>query len=789
MKKVLFTFICVLFITNIFAQTNMTLRSQFSYGDVRLNDVWGWADEETGKEYALVGARTGVSIVDVTDPDNVEEKVFFDGPTSVWRDLKTYGDFAYVTNEEANGLEVIDLSNLPTTGEATSFNWTPVFPNGDTLESCHNLYIDEFGYCYLVGCNTNSGGAIIIDVFSNPGQPEFVAFGPSIYSHDAYVRENKFYSSQIGEGNFVIYDVTDKQNIIDLGSSPTLFGTTHNAWLSDDGNYLFTTDEKADATTGSYDVSDPTDIEALDQFRPLATVGIGVIPHNTHVLEDWLITSHYTDGGIIVDASEPDNLIEVGNYDTFTGDGQGFQGCWGAYPFLPSGTVLLTDITNGLFVLTPNYVSACRLEGVVTDENTGAAIAFATAIIDTEQENEGVSDFTGNYKTGIVTAGTYDVTYDAPGYDSEVISVTLENGVTVMQDVELGESARYDLTGTVISSEDGTAIPFAQVFLNDGFFEYYATADANGVFVFEQIFMEQYTALAGAWGFEYKTQDITLNADTDIEIVMDEGYEDDFIFDLNWEVSGDATAGQWEWVEPVGTSYELRFANPRRDISSDNGKNCYVTGNNGDPDYVKNGTVTLTSPVMDLTGYEVPFIRYSKWFFNRGPNDAFGDDALEVRISNGVEEVVLQTLEISGSFWQGVSGYLVEDYIEVTDNMRLIVETADTGDDHVIEAGFDFFQVTDGNTISTEDISDFAFDINFAPNPFQESTALTYQIASPFKQGEFTVYNQIGQLIQQEKIETASGSLNFGNTWQNGLYLLKFSADGKVVHTEKLIKF
>ncbi len=789
MKKAIFTFLSILFITNIFAQTNMTLRSQYSYGDVRLNDVWGWADEATGNEYALVGARTGVSIVDVTDPDNIEEKVFFEGATSVWRDLKTYGNYAYVTNEEANGLEVIDLSNLATTGEATSFNWTPVFPNGDTLESCHNLYIDEFGYCYLVGCNTNSGGAIILDVFSNPGQPEFVSFGPEIYAHDAYVRDNRFYASQIGEGNFVIYDVTDKQNIIDLGSSPTLFGTTHNAWLSDDGNYLFTTDEKANATTGSYDVSDPTDIEALDQFRPLATIETGVIPHNTHVFQDWLVTSHYSDGGIIVDASEPDNLIEVGNYDTFTGDGQGFQGCWGAYPYLPSGTILLTDITSGLFVLTPNYVSACRLEGVVTDEDTGTAIAFATAIIDTEQTNEGITDFTGNYKTGIAAAGTYDVTYDAPGYNAETISVSLENGVTVMQDVQLGESARFNLTGTAIDAENGSPIPFAQVFLEDGFFDYLATADANGNFLFEQIFMEEYTALAGAWGFEYKTQEIILNADTNVEIVMNRGYQDDFLFDLNWEVSGDATSGQWEWVEPVVTFYEERFANPRRDINSDNGKNCYVTGNNGDADYVQNGTVILTSPVMDLTIYEAPFIRYNQWFFNRGPNDAFGDDAIEVRLSNGTEEVVLQTLDISGSFWQGAFGFLVEDFIDVTDNMHLIIETADTGDDHVIEAGFDNFRVTEGNTLAADDVDDFAFDLNFAPNPFQDRTVLTYQIASPFKQAELTVYNQLGQLIHREEINNSSGSLNFGNTWQNGLYLLKFSADNKVVRTEKLVKF
>src|SRR5690606_31553003 len=37
---------------------------------VRLNDVWGWTDPETGKEYALVGRVDGTSFVDISDPAN-----------------------------------------------------------------------------------------------------------------------------------------------------------------------------------------------------------------------------------------------------------------------------------------------------------------------------------------------------------------------------------------------------------------------------------------------------------------------------------------------------------------------------------------------------------------------------------------------------------------------------------------------------------------------------------------------------------------------------------------------
>ena len=46
-----------------------------------------------------------------------------------------------------------------------------------------------------------------------------------------------------------------------------------------------------------------SDIKELDQFRPLATLGDGVVPHNVHVFNDYLIISYYTDGVLIVDGS------------------------------------------------------------------------------------------------------------------------------------------------------------------------------------------------------------------------------------------------------------------------------------------------------------------------------------------------------------------------------------------------------------------------------------------------------------------------------------------------------
>lgn len=396
------------------------------------NDIWGYVAPD-GHEYALVGTITGVSVVDLENPADPKEIFFADGASSTWRDIKTHKGYAYVINESANGLMVIDLTALPDTIHYS--DWEPSIQTSlpdslltlDTLKSCHNIYIDEFGYAYLAGCNLNQGGLIVADVDANPGAPEFVSFGPPIYSHDVYARENIVYSSEIYVGQVAIYDATEKDSFNLLGSAFTERRFTHNTWLSDDSKTLFTTDERANAPVGAYDISDPSDIIKLDQFRPLATIDQGVIPHNTHVLNDWMVISYYTDGCVIVDGSRPTNLIEVGNYDTYDGPSGGSQGSWGAYPFLPSGLILVTDRSGGLFVVRPNYVRAAWFEGQVFDEQTKEPINDVRLTIE-ELNISDTSNPKGEFATGHHQSGTYMVRIEKEGYKSDSLSVELTNG-------------------------------------------------------------------------------------------------------------------------------------------------------------------------------------------------------------------------------------------------------------------------------------------------------------------------------------------------------------------------
>lgn len=706
MKKILFALLFAGACANLFGQLNMTLLDQIDYTQ-ELNDIWGWVDPDDGTEYAIVGTVTGVSVVSLADPNNVVEVAFLPGANSTWRDIKTWGNYAYVTNETSGGLMVIDLTDAP--NNITATDWTPSLPGLGTYNSSHNLYIDEFGYCYIAGANVNQGGMLIVDVFTTPGMPQFVVAAPAVYSHDVYVRNNLMYSSEIYEGNLTVYDVTNKNSIVTLGQQETPYQFTHNAWLNDAGDVVFTTDEKANAPIAAYDVSDLSDIQELDQFRPIQTLGMNVIPHNVHVWNDWLIISYYTDGGIIADASRPNNIIEVGNWDSFLGGNGGFDGAWGAYPFLPSGLVLLSDISNGLFVCGANYVRACWLEGEVTDAVTGLPVPGASVHIASSQANSASSSLDGTYKTGQALPGVFDVTFSANGYVSLTTSATLENGVLTILDVQLQPLPTLSFSGQTVRALDGTPIASAKILLKNAENQFATQSDVNGNFLLPAVFAGNYELIVGAWGYITEKIDLDINSGTIPPVVaLEYGYYDDFSFDFNWTTIDNAPRGVWELGEPVGTVNGNNFSNPDLDLPNDFSDQCYVTGNGGgEPGEwdLDNGSVTLISPVMDLTLYNSPKVKYSTWFYNAG-GQGTPNDSLVVKISNGSTTVTLETITQSAGQWKPESQFELVDLLPITSTMTVSFTAYDLNPQHLVEAAVDGFHVdeTAAYPIFTSDV-------------------------------------------------------------------------------------
>lgn len=444
MNKLLPLLLLVLAVLPVRAQLNASLLSNFDFG-VNVNDVWGYVSPD-GTEYALVGLDTGVAIVNLADPTQPELVGVTRGVRSTWRDMKTYGEYAYAVTDQPRteeGLTVIDLRSLP---ESFAVQYiTDTVPG--TLRPfyrAHNLYIDTLrGLAFTSGGdgNVNAGGMLIWDLKEDPWHPKVVAKGPATYSHDVYVQDDIMYASEIYIGELALYDVSDIDNITQIGRTKTPFEFTHNAWANASGDYVFTTDELADASVAAFDISDPASIELVDEYRPLGSLNTKTFPHNVHVIDDYLSISYYTDGLRVVDASVPDNLVEIANYDTWLGENGGYNGDWGAYPFLPSGNTLVSDRATGLYVVSVDYRRAARLMGTITDSVSGSPINLASIEILTEQPNATSTDALGAYATGIAEGAEYRVAIAADGYRPDTLTATLTNGEITTLDVALVDTA------------------------------------------------------------------------------------------------------------------------------------------------------------------------------------------------------------------------------------------------------------------------------------------------------------------------------------------------------------
>lgn len=297
------------------------------------NDCWGYTAPDN-REYALLGVVNGTSIIDITTSGDAAEIEFISSNSSSWKDIKTYQSYAYVVNESGGGMQIIDLSDLP--------NSATLVGTYNGFSTSHNIYIDEpNAMLYAEGTGGSAVRAISLAEPLNPVQ--LSTFG--IECHDIYARDNIVYISEGGSGSIGIYDLSNP-------SSPTFIsrfqipssGYVHNAWLSDDGNYLMTTEETTGKTVKLWNVEDFNNVFLVDEYLAPSNLA-----HNTHLKGNYAYISHYADGLRIVDISNPVNIFEAGFYDTSPNTG-GFNGAWGAFPFFPSGKVLISDIQSGLYV-------------------------------------------------------------------------------------------------------------------------------------------------------------------------------------------------------------------------------------------------------------------------------------------------------------------------------------------------------------------------------------------------------------------------------------------------------
>ncbi|MFN8549181.1 MAG: hypothetical protein U0527_14715 [Candidatus Eisenbacteria bacterium] len=225
---------------------NVTLLGHLDNHTQQYSGIWGYT-APNGTELAIIGVENGTSFVNVTNPANPVEVAFFSHPSTIWTEIRTFGHYAYWSNDQsASGLGIVDLIDP----------LNPVFVRFHTaFTTCHSLHMDtQAGYLYCNGCSSNR--TFILNVGANPTNPPTVAIFNDYYVHDSYSRDGIAYFAAIVDGAIGIEDFTSPPTFINESFTNYPGAATHNCWLTDDSRYLLTSDETTGGHLKIWDVLD-----------------------------------------------------------------------------------------------------------------------------------------------------------------------------------------------------------------------------------------------------------------------------------------------------------------------------------------------------------------------------------------------------------------------------------------------------------------------------------------------------------------------------------------------------
>ena len=352
-------------------------REQMGAARGTVNDVWGWTDPATGTEWALVGHSSGTAFVSLADPERpvyVGVLPMTSGArASLWRDIKVYGDHAFIVADRAgaHGMQVFDLTQLR--GVQTpphTFSATALYTG---IGSAHNIVINEAtGFAYSVGGRNHAtcgSGLHIIDI-RTPSAPAYAGcFNDSStgrsgtgYTHDAMCvvyngpdtdHQGKEVCFGANETRLSIADVSDKANPVALASAsyPDVV-YSHQGWLDEAHKYFYMNDELDEigglshTRTLVWDVKDLDDPVVATQFLHSTSA----TDHNLYVVGDLMYQSNYNAGLRILSIASRENPVEAAYFDTEPGgSGLSLDGSWSNYPFFGSGVIPVTSIEGGVF--------------------------------------------------------------------------------------------------------------------------------------------------------------------------------------------------------------------------------------------------------------------------------------------------------------------------------------------------------------------------------------------------------------------------------------------------------
>ncbi|HET9142465.1 choice-of-anchor B family protein [Actinophytocola sp.] len=343
-----------------------------SIGGGNGNDIWGWTDPTTSKEYAIVGRTNGTAFVDVSAPTSPRYlgNLPSHGGSSSWRDIKVFADHAFIVADAiaGHGMQVFDLTRLRDVSTPQTFTEDAHYAG---FGPAHNLAINEAtGFAYAVGSNTCSGGPHMVNIQSPKSPTGAGCVSQDGYTHDTQCvvyrgPDTRFTGRELcfssNEDTLTIVDVTTKSSPVQLARAAYSGAQySHQGWLTEDQRYFLLDDELDESR--STDKHTRTYIWDLANINSPAHIGTysspaTAIDHNQYIKGNLSFQSNYQAGLRILDITNVASaqLTEVGFFDIYpAGNNAAFNGTWSNYPYFNSGIVIVNGIEQGLVVVRPN---------------------------------------------------------------------------------------------------------------------------------------------------------------------------------------------------------------------------------------------------------------------------------------------------------------------------------------------------------------------------------------------------------------------------------------------------
>ncbi len=719
----------------------------FDFDNVRLvarhdlydgyNDVWGFVGTD-GHEYVIQGTTGGTAWWDVEDPANAVLVKFIAGPSSTWRDMFVIDNHAYVGTEGGGGLQIVDISD-PT-------DPTLVNTYSETVSRCHNIFGDVARKLIFTVGGFPSGGLQVLDA-SDPVNLVSIGSWPNQYIHDMSIEGTDAYLSLIRQNKFRIVDLTDPTSPVNVGVAfPD--GSSHSCFPLGDGVHVALCQESNGGHLKIVDRSNPNSITLVAEDNPAPTTSA----HNVHVNGDRIYVAWYVRGVRIYEASDPTDISEIGYFDTFPGQGGLFSGNWGVYPDLPSGLIVASDRTHGMFLLEYDP-DVATLEGVISSSAgggplEGATVTFGAQMIET--------DSTGTYRFS-AEAGTHAIDIFRFGFVPQTINPAVAEGATIVTNVTLIKLPSGGVEGIVTDAQTGDPLEGVEIAMLLTPFD--AVTDSSGYYSFPDVPTSptpQYDLQVLRSGYTNPGPLSTLlttgsTITKDMKLQPAAVYED-FASPAGWTIQDDPglSSGSWEFGEPKGTYQNGVPFQPEKDHTLDPEDQAVVTGNTAGAignDDVDGGATRLFSPQFDLSGMTEPHVFYYRWYAVSETEDEW---QVHATTDGGSSWALIESTVESDPTWRGVD----VDLTAITGSAPAVqfrFTAQDQGAGQVVEGALDDFALYDRAGPGAVGVAfpERRFGLELAqntPNPFASRTSITFVIPKD-QHVQLAVYDVSGRFV------------------------------------------